>query len=47
MADHGPSNNIFTVLAFVAFLTLAVGVGYTWMRLNEMTGSWNPFTIIS
>jgi len=45
MADNtsGPGNNIFTVLAFVALVTLVVGVGYTWMQLHEMTGSWNPF----
>ena len=39
----GPENNVYTVLAFVAFLTLLVGVGYTWFRLAELTGSWNPF----
>ena len=44
MADNaGPDNNIFTVLAFVALLTLLVGVGYTWMRFNEVFGTWNPF----
>lgn len=39
----GPSNNIFTVLAFAAFVALASGVIYTWIRLHEVTGSWNPF----
>ncbi len=41
--NAGPGNNIFTVLAFVAFMTLLIGVGYTWMQLAEVTGSWNPF----
>ncbi|MBB6431406.1 hypothetical protein [Algisphaera agarilytica] len=45
MADNssGPGNNIFTVLAFVAFVALLIGVGYTWMRLQAVTGSVNPF----
>lgn len=45
MAEQGsgPSNNIFTVLSFAAFVALAVGVAYTWMRLHDVTGSWNPF----
>lgn len=45
MADNstGPGNNIFTVLAFVAFATLLVGVAYTWIRLEAVTGSFNPF----
>ncbi|MEM8736920.1 MAG: hypothetical protein AAGG38_00370 [Planctomycetota bacterium] len=45
MADNpsGPSNNIFTVLVFIAFLTLLAGVGYTWFRYQEVTGSANPF----
>lgn len=45
MADNssGPGNSIFTVLAFIAFVTLLVGVGYTWMRLQAVTGSINPF----
>jgi hypothetical protein len=41
--SSGPSNNIFTVLAFISFVVLLIGVGYTWMRLAEVTGSWNPF----
>ena len=45
MADNttGPDNNIFTVLALVAFLSLLIGVGYTWFRFNEVFGTWNPF----
>lgn len=45
MADNNssPGNNIFTVLAFIAFVTLLVGVGYTWMRLQAVTGNINPF----
>ncbi|MEM6458690.1 MAG: hypothetical protein AAF710_04795 [Planctomycetota bacterium] len=41
--NSGPDNNIFTVLAFVALVTLIIGVGYTWMRLADVTGSLNPF----
>ncbi|MEM9916117.1 MAG: hypothetical protein AAF911_14270 [Planctomycetota bacterium] len=45
MADNssGPGNNIFTVLAFIDFVTLLIGVGYTWMRLQAVTGNINPF----
>ncbi len=37
------NNNIYTVLAFSAFLALAAGVAYVWMKYNELTGTWNPF----
>ncbi len=37
------NNNIYTVLAFSAFLALVFGVGFVWTRLHDLTGSWSPF----
>ncbi len=37
------NNNVYTVLAFSAFLALAFGVGFVWMRFADLTGSWSPF----
>ena len=46
MADSTPGNNVFTVLAFIAFLALLIGVGFTWYQLAELTGSWNPLAAV-
>lgn len=37
------NNNVYTALAFAAFLTLLAGVGFVWVKYNELTGSWSPF----
>lgn len=45
MADtrRSASDNIFTVLVFIAALTLAFGVGYVWWRYSVVFGGL-PFT---
>lgn len=37
-------NNIYTVLAFIAFLALVFGVGYVLWRHNQVFGD-NPFSV--
>ena len=44
---YGPPrarSNIFTVLIFVAFIVLAVGVGYVWYKHHQLFKT-HPFTI--
>ena len=44
MADsRGAGNNIYTVLAFIAFATLLFGVVYVMIRYNNVFGG-TPFT---
>ncbi|MEM7681125.1 MAG: hypothetical protein AAF288_04130 [Planctomycetota bacterium] len=42
MASNSVPSNVYTALAFVALIVLAVGVGYVWFELHAQTGSWNP-----
>ncbi|MBB6442333.1 hypothetical protein [Phycisphaera mikurensis] len=37
------NNNIYTALAFSAFLVLLFGVGYVYLQFHSLTNSWNPF----
>lgn len=43
--SSSPSNNIYTVLVFIAFLAVLAGVIYVWYRSYQLTGTLNPFTI--
>lgn len=43
--SNTPSNNIYTVLVFIALVVLLVGVGYVWYRSYQVTGSANPFQV--
>lgn len=44
MADmRSAGNNIYTVLAFVAFLALLFGVGYVFYRHTQVFSGDNPF----
>lgn len=43
--SSSPSSNIYTVLAFIAFLVVLLGVAYVWYRSYQLTGSMNPFTV--
>jgi len=43
--SNSPSNNIYTVLAFIALVVLIAGVIYVWYRSYQVTGSANPFQI--
>ncbi len=47
MADGSARNpsNIYTVLALIAFLVLAAGIGYICVRSSELFGSSNPFEV--
>ncbi len=38
-ASTGPGENIYTVLVFIALLTLIAGVGYVWFRGQQVFGS--------
>jgi hypothetical protein len=40
-----PASDIYTVLALVAVLALAIGVGFVWMRSNQLFGTSNPFEV--
>ncbi len=43
MADSGSkSSNVYTVLVTVSAISLLFAVGYVWMKLAAMTGSWIP-----
>lgn len=45
MADtRDAGNNIYTILAFIAFLTLLIGVGYVVWRHYQVYGG-NPFDL--
>lgn len=45
MADtRDAGNNIYTILAFIAFLTLLIGVGYVLWRNHQVYGG-NPFEL--
>jgi hypothetical protein len=36
-------SNIYTILLFIALVALIAGVGYTWYRSSQITGTANPF----
>ncbi len=38
-------NNIFTVLIFLAFVVLAVGIGYIWFKHYQLYGT-HPFGLV-
>ena len=44
MASNSPSvpSNVYTVLTVVAFLVLAVGIGFVIYKSTELFGTWNP-----
>ncbi|MEM6749400.1 MAG: hypothetical protein AAGA57_04300 [Planctomycetota bacterium] len=42
MASSSVRSDVYTALAFVALIILAIGVGYAWFELHAQTGSWNP-----
>ncbi len=37
-----PTNNVYTVMVMVAFVALAVTVGWLWMTNVELTGDEQP-----
>lgn len=37
-----PSNNVYSILVFIAFCALAVAVGVTWWKNVELTGPEQP-----
>jgi len=41
----GASSNIYTVLVVIAFLVLAVAIGYVWVRSSSLFGGGNPFEV--
>lgn len=41
-----PSPNVYTVLAVVAFIALAIGVGVLWQTNTSLTGEGNPFHVV-
>ena len=43
--SRAPSNNIYTVLVFIAFCVLVAGVAYVWYRSYQLTGEFNPFQL--
>lgn len=49
MADpRGPkaSSNVYTVLAFLAFLMLGAAIAFVVMEAQELTGKSNPWSLI-
>ncbi|MHB1157478.1 MAG: hypothetical protein ACYC26_11660 [Phycisphaerales bacterium] len=46
-ANKSKSNpNVYTALAIIATLALAVGVGYVWHINTTLTGQGNPMTLV-
>lgn len=41
-----PSSNVYSLLVFVAFIALAVAVGFVWMQNIDLVGGDNPFKLI-
>ena len=39
-----PGNNIYSLLVFVAFVALAIGVGVVWWKNTQLTGDLQPAT---
>jgi len=39
-----PTSNVFTVLIFVAFVVLAVAIGFVWFKHHQLFGT-HPFTV--
>jgi len=39
-------SNIYTVLALVGVLALAVGIGFVVYKNNDLTGKGNPFEVL-
>ncbi|QNN25288.1 hypothetical protein HED60_24400 [Planctomycetales bacterium ZRK34] len=37
-----PSNNVYSILVFIAFVALAIAVGVTWWKNVELTGPEQP-----
>lgn len=46
MADRSASSNIYTVMALIAFLSLACAIVYVWYRTGELFGTSNPFALL-
>lgn len=45
-ASRSTAPNVYTALALIATIALAVGVGYLWYVNTHMTGQSNPMAII-
>ena len=41
--SSGVSINVDTALMAISTSVLLIGVGYTWYRLQQVTGSWLPW----
>ncbi|MEM1212309.1 MAG: hypothetical protein AAGI68_08410 [Planctomycetota bacterium] len=43
MAQSSAGPNVYTALLFAAFVVLAAGVVYTWLRVNAVFDTWLPW----
>ncbi len=39
-----PESDVYTILLIVATLIIAAGTVYLGVRMNQLFGTWNPFT---
>jgi len=47
MAEPGKSSNVYTVLCVIATVALVAAIAFVWTKSAELTGSANPFQIVS